>query len=287
MSRMTQGPQASGITHFILDSVSAGLGDLSLFAGPGLTAPGEPVSLAAPLSSACERLGWELDISNPAGECGTQTWLSPSILSEFFPELLRIMAPMCPERWVALDSQSCEQAAAKNARPVLPGTYHLLQFGVYPVLLDSQQSAIASLDRELQTLGGWVSKPAQGENLMLALPAALKRRKPGRLVVYSTDEWFRDFAGETLSTAVPDWKPAGSLEELAVLQSEADLLVVRLRPNELGVIASLWSRVPDQGMLVASGLRPQLPFLASRIELLQLPATSEELLGAVRRMLIG
>lgn len=286
-SRMVQGSAGGAIHHFVLDNLSAGLGDVWMLAGPGLSASAEkPIDIGGPLTSACEIKGWEMDTGPTASESGGRTWLSQGVLSELLLDILRTMTSMCPEKWVALETRDMGSGSLRLSRPVLPGRYHILQFTTYPVLLDSQAAALAALEREMTMLGGWLARSESGDGLEIGFPAA-GRKSPGTgILLYSPDPVFLAFAEEVLGQTYPSLSKAPGLAELAQMQQEADLVILRVKPHEFTLVASLMSRIPEQGILLATGLRPAIPFLSSRIEVIQLPATAEELLGSVRRMLI-
>ncbi len=286
-SRMVRGPAEGTIHHFVLDNLSAGLGDVWMLAGPGLSVSAEkPVEIGGPLTSACEIKGWEMDTSPTASESGGRTWLSQGVLSELLLDILRTMTPMCPERWVALDTRDIGIGSLRISRPVLPGRYHVLQFTTYPVLLDSQTAALAALEREMTMLGGWLARPESGDGLEIGFPAARKKSPGAGILLYSPDPVFLSFAEEVLGQTYQSLAKAPGLEELAEMQQAADLVILRVKPHEFTLVASLMARMPEQGILLATGLKPATPFLSSRIEVIQLPATAEELLGSVRRMLI-
>lgn len=283
-SRLCQGPGGS-LHHFVLDAVSAGLGELRLLSGPGIVAQADPSSVASTLSAACELLGWELDISPASSSEGSAAWLSSQTLSGLLLEILRVLTPLCPERWVALDSASFEKPF-RSSRVFLPGRYVTLQFGTYPVLLSSQQSALAALDREMSAIGGWSARTESGDSFTLAFPAALRLGSGDNVGVFPGDDYFDAVLDEVLPSIPAGFRKAATFSELASMQDECTLLVVRLKPGEMDIAAALAGRAPWQGLLLATGLQPQLPLFASRIDLLQLPATPEEVLGAIRRMLV-
>ncbi len=284
-SRMTPGPDRT-ISHFILDSVSAGMGEMRILSGPGIISPeAEPSSLASTISAACEILGWELDISPAASADGCTVWLSQQALSGLLLELLRVLAPLCPERWAALDS-SVHERIGRGTRPILPGRYLTLQFGIYPVLLATQTASLLAIDREIAALGGWTARNEQGDNLTIALPSSLRQGDGESVGFYANDDHLGRLVAEIEKSVPGGSLRASTLAELAGIQQECRLIVARLRPQELELAAALAGRAPWQGILIATGLQPRIPLFASRIELLQLPATPEELLGAVRRMLV-
>jgi hypothetical protein len=283
-SRLCQGPGGS-VHHFVLDSVSAGLGELRLLSGPGIISQTDPTSLASSLSAACELLGWELDIGPAASAEGSLVWLSQQALSGLLLEVLRVLASLCPERWVALDSCVYEKPF-RSGRAFLPGRFVTVQFGTYPVLLASQQAAMTALDREMSAIGGWSARTESGDSFTLAFPSAIRLGSGDCVGIYSGDEYFGAVMEEVLPSLPASCRMISTLPELASIQAECTLLVVRLRPGDLELAAALAGRAPWQGLLLATGLQPQIPLFASRIELLQLPVTPEEVLGAIRRMLV-
>ena len=284
-SRICQGPGGS-IHHFILDTVSAGLGDLRLLSGPGVVSQADPSSVASSLSAACELLGWELDMSPAVSEDSSRVWLSQPALSGLLLEILKVLASSCPERWVALDSVSYDEKPFRGGRAFLPGRYLTLQFGIHPVLLASQLSALTALDREMSALGGWTARSESKEALTLAFPSAIGVSGGETVGVYGGDEYFEALLDEVRPSLPGACASAATLSELAAIQPDCALLAVRLKPGELELAAALAGRAPWQGLLLATGLQPQIPLFASRIELLQLPATPEEVLSSIRRMLV-
>jgi PAS domain-containing protein len=282
-SRLCQGPGGS-LHHFVLDSVSAGLGYLRLLSGPGIVAQADPSPVASTLSDACEMLGWELDVSPTAAD-GSTVWLSRQALSGLLLEVLRVLAPLCPERWVSLDLAAFEKPFSSN-RAFLPGEYVTMQFGTYQVLLASQQSTLGALDREMSAIGGWSARTESGDSFTLAFPAAIRLGAGECVGVYPGDEYFASVLAEVLPSVPATVRMASTLSELAAAQAECSLIVARLKPGEMDAAAALAGRAPWQGLILATGLQPQLPLFASRIDLLQLPATPEEVLSAIRRMLV-
>lgn len=288
LSKISPGTRKGLLYHFLLDARSAGFEDAALLAGPGASgAEGDPASLMATLSAVCEVFGWSLLTSVEATASATRVWLSSPALTEFLLELLRLLAQIVPEKKMHLAIRSVSEIRGLSGRPVLPAAHCVMTFDCYPVLLSSHVSAMAALDREMISLGGWVARGAEGEEVSIAFPRVVEREEgPASLLLYSADQWFAEEARAVLGQVSIGWRQAETLEELVDLQQGCSAIMIRLKPGEMNLGAALAARCPGQSIILATGLRPRIPLTAGSILHLPLPASRDEILAAVRRMVV-
>ena len=290
-SKMTPGSGKDLIAHFIIDARSAGMEDVQILAGPGAAgAEGEPSSLRTALESVCEIYGWDLTVSDDSSADSTEVWLSAPALSEYLLDLLKLMAPMMPERKASLGTALMPEGRALAGRPVLPAIYGMVGFRTYPVLLPGHHQMLAGLEREIAALGGWMARNGeQGrDEVVVALPIVGRDLGERRQVtLYSADDWFTGEIEAVASGLQERLCEASTLSDLAEMQLSSRALVLRPRPGEAGLVSCLAARVPGQPMILATGIRPRIPVTVSSVMHLQTPATRDELLMALRRMIVA
>lgn len=290
-SKMIPGAGKDTIAHFLIDARSAGIEEVQILAGPGAAgAEGEPSSLRTAMEGVCEIYGWDLIASDDSSPESTEVWLSAPALSEYLLDLLKQMAPTMPERKASLSTAFVPEGRPLAGRPVLPAIYGMVGFRTYPVLLPVHQQMLAGLEREIAGLGGWMARSGeQGrDEVVVALPIVgrdLGERR--RITLYSADDWFTGEI-EAVTSGLPErFCLASNLTDLAEMQLSSRALVLRPRPGEAGLVSCLAARVPGQPIILATGVKPRIPVTVSSVMHLQTPATRDELLMALRRMIVA
>ncbi len=278
------GRTGNRISHTIIDA-----DDLDIHFGssssPGAYATaGSPASVAEALADAVRITRWEYDMSSEAADSGTKTWLSHRTLTAMLIDLMGLMTPFCPDRWIGLDTAPMEEEDIPGSF-FLPGVYHVLRFRVLPVLMPTQRILLERIRKQLQGLGCSLIHYESEDSLQLTIPEALTAGRNMDLVVYSSDSYFLRLCEEVLPSVAESWHVAESPADLTRLQERALALVLRLRPLELPLASAFTARLPSQPVLVVSGMRTGVPLLGSSTTLLQLPVDNKHLLVAIRRLL--
>jgi len=280
-SYMAEAPR--GISHTVADSGELELG-AAVSPSPGTWATaGNQASVAEALADAVRITRWEYDMSGAAAGSGTRTWLSHRTVTETMVQLMRLLAPFCPDRWAGLDTTVIDEDVP--GRLFLPGSYHVLRFRVLPVLMPAQLVLLERIRMQLRSLGCALVHTEEEDALQVAVPEALEAGRNMDVVVYSSDSHFLGQCERTLPSAADTWHISESPSEASRLQRKTLAMILRLRPDELPLVPAFVSRLPSQPMLVASGSMSGASPMGSCAELLQLPVEEKQLLVALRRLL--
>ncbi|HOZ18528.1 MAG TPA: hypothetical protein PLF04_09410 [Candidatus Fermentibacter daniensis] len=289
-SKMSPGPGKGQIFHLMLDERSAGIEEIQILSGPGSSgAEGEPSSFRSALASVCEIYGWEFLPTEEASSGSTEVWLSSQALSEYLLDLLRQMAPMMPDRKASLRIAEVPEGRMLSGRTIFPALYGIAGFRTYPVILPGQSALLASMERDIAGLGGWMAKTSENgiDEVMVAFPITGRDLGERRQVtVYSTDDWFTAEIEAVMQGLSEPFCLASNLPDLSEMQLASRALVIRPRPGEHGIVSCLAARVPGQSIILASGVKPRIPLTVSSVMHLQVPASRDEMLAALRRMIL-
>jgi len=287
-SRMkTPGP-GENILHTVLDSNRAGIADATTL-GPGsLSSSSEPRSLAEYLSIACRREGWEFDISGTTSEEGAPVWFARRAATDLLSSLLHILAPMCPDRWAGLETGWLDNTPQTGAFSFLPGQYHVIQFRLQGMGIAERSSILRQLSILFRGFGGWLAGSPDKDVLQVGLPAGKKHYKEIDAIIYSPLSSFTELYREAISgIKSKEFHVVESAREMAVRQQTAGAVICRLDQSNIHYATALAARIPDQPILVASGLSSGIPSITTKVRHLQLPVDRKTLLSAIRKTLRG
>ena len=287
-SRMkTPGP-GENILHTVLDSNRAGIADATTL-GPGsLSSSSEPRSLAEYLSIACRREGWEFDISGTTSEEGAPVWFARRAATDLLSSLLHILAPMCPDRWAGLETGWLDNTPHTGAFSFLPGQYHVIQFRLQGIGIAERSSILRQLSILFRGFGGWLAGSPDKDVLQVGLPAGKKHYKEIDAIIYSPLSSFTELYREAISgIKSKKFHVVESAREMAVRQQTAGAVICRLDQSNIHYATALAARIPDQPILVASGLSSGIPSITTKVRHLQLPVDRKTLLSAIRKTLRG
>lgn len=287
-SRMrTPGP-GENILHTVLDSNRAGIADATTL-GPGsLSSSSEPRSLAEYLSIACRREGWEFDISGTTSEEGAPVWFARRAATDLLSSLLHILAPMCPDRWAGLETGWLDNTPQTGAFSFLPGQYHVIQFRLQGIGIAERSSILRQLSILFRGFGGWLAGSPDKDVLQVGLPAGKKHYKEIDAIIYSPLSSFTELYREAISgIKSKKFHVVESAREMAVRQQTAGAVICRLDQSNIHYATALAARIPDQPILVASGLSSGIPSITTKVRHLQLPVDRKTLLSAIRKTLRG
>ena len=176
-----------------------------------------------------------------------------------------------------------------SGRTIFPALYGIAGFRTYPVILPGQSALLASMERDIAGLGGWMAKTSENgiDEVMVAFPITGRDLGERRQVtVYSTDDWFTAEIEAVMQGLSEPFCLASNLPDLSEMQLASRALVIRPRPGEHGIVSCLAARVPGQSIILASGVKPRIPLTVSSVMHLQVPASRDEMLAALRRMIL-
>ncbi len=287
-SRMRIPRSGENILHTVLDSNRAGISDATTL-GPGtLTSSSEPRSLAEYLSIACRREGWEFDISGTTSEEGAPVWFARQAATDLLSNLLHMLAPMCPDRWAGLETGWLDNTPETGAFSFLPGQYHVIQFKLQGIGIDERSYILKKLSILFRGFGGWLAGSPAKDVLQVGLPAAKKHYREVDAIIYSPLNSFTELCREAIAgIQSKKFHVVESAREMAVRQQTAGTIICRLDQSNIHYATTLAARIPDQPILVASGLSSGIPSINARVRHLQLPVDSKALLSAIRKTVRG
>lgn len=277
LSKMLPGPGRDQVLHLLIDARSAGMEEVVLQARAA--SPSPPATLDA-LAAACASAGLTAG-GSPQGTLGLQ----PEEAVRIFSSAARALSGILSDRTAVLSTGVPGNAASASGRAILPAPCAMVTLAAMPVLPPGADYLLAAVDRELAPAGAWCARSGE-DRLTLGMPLAAG---PGAAMtaLFSPDPWFRGLAEPALASLGVPWERAETLEELVEIQERSRALVLRLKPGETGLAASLAARVPGQEILVATGLPPRVVPPSAGISVLQLPAHAGEVLEAIRRTAVG
>ena len=283
-SRMRIPRSGENILHTVLDSNRAGIADATTL-GPGtLSSSSEPRSLAEYLSIACRREGWEFDISGTTSEEGAPVWFARRAATDLLSNLLHMLAPMCPDRWAGLETGWLDNTPETGAFSFLPGQYHVIQFRLQGIGIDERSYILKKLSILFRGFGGWLAGSPAKDVLQVGLPAAKKHYREVDAIIYSPLDSFTELCREAISGIhSKKFHIVESAREMAVRQQTAGIVICRLDQSNIHYATALAARIPDQPILVASGLSSGIPSITTRVRHLQLPVDSKTLFSAIRK----
>ncbi len=287
-SRMRVPRSGENILHTVLDSNRAGIADATTL-GPGtLSSSSEPRSLAEYLSIACRREGWEFDISGTTSEEGAPVWFARQAATDLLSNLLHTLAPMCPDRWAGLETGWLDNTPETGAYSFLPGQYHVIQFRLQGIGIDERSYILKKLSILFRGFGGWLAGSPAKDVLQVGLPAAKKHYREVDAIIYSPLNSFTELCREAISVIHSKiFQVVESAREMAVRQQTAGAIICRLDQSNIHYATALAARIPDQPVLVASGLSSGIPYITAKVRHLQLPVDSKTLLSAIRKTVRG
>ncbi len=287
-SRMRIPRSTENILHTVLDSNRAGIAD-STTLGPGtLSSSSEPRSLAEYLSIACRREGWEFDISGTTSEEGAPVWFARQAATDLLSNLLHMLAPMCPDRWAGLETGWLDNTPETGAFSFLPGQYHVIQFRLQGIGIDERSSILRRLSILFSGFGGWLAGSPDKDVLQVGLPAGKKHYREVDAIIYSPLSSFTELCREAISGIhSKKFHIVESAREMAVRQQTAGAVICRLDQSNIHYATTLAARIPDQPILVASGLSSGIPSITAKVRHLQLPVDSKTLFSAIRKTVRG
>ncbi|MCK5117560.1 MAG: hypothetical protein KAR44_13255, partial [Candidatus Aegiribacteria sp.] len=287
-SRMRIPRSGENILHTVLDSNRAGIAD-AITLGPGtLSSSSEPRSLAEYLSIACRREGWEFDVSGTTSEEGAPVWFARRAATDLLSNLLHMLAPMCPDRWAGLETGWLDNTPETGAFSFLPGQYHVIQFRLQGIGIAERSSILRQLSILFRGFGGWLAGSPDKDVLQVGLPAGKKYYKEVDAIIYSPLSSFTELCREAISgISSKKFHFVESAREMAVRQQTAGAVICRLDQSNIQYATALAARIPDQSILIASGLSSGIPSITTKVRHLQLPVDSKTLLSAIRKSLRG
>jgi hypothetical protein len=287
-SRMRTPRSGENILHTVLDSNRAGIADATTL-GPGtLSSSSELRSLAEYLSIACRREGWEFDISGTTSEEGAPVWFARRAATDLLSSLLHMLAPMCPDRWAGLETGWLDNTPETGAFSFLPGQYHVIQFRLQGIGIAERSSILRQLSILFRGFGGWLAGSPDKDVLQVGLPAGKKHYKEIDAIIYSPLFSFTELYREAISgIKSKKFHIVESAREMAVRQQTAGAVICRLDQSNIHYATALAARIPDQPLLVASGLSSGIPSITAKVRHLQLPVDRKTLLSAIRKTLRG
>ncbi|MBN1434653.1 hypothetical protein JW921_07830 [Candidatus Fermentibacterales bacterium] len=291
-SAMSISPDTGEISHLVLP---AGMSPQSAspawmqLPGPGVAgASREPLHLASVIAEACEKAGWEFDLSPEASSSGAPVWLTQPAAVQLVAALFDLLGEISPTRWMGVDAVVVEHSSVHGPAAILPGSYHVMEFRVGPALLPAQKQLISDLDSEMAALGGWARRSEDRESLVVSVPAAIpwKGRSDSALVYSPGDARFAAQCCDVLERTCGHVQCAEDPTGLAGGQEKAGILVIRASESAARLISALCVRIPTQPLLLASGVRLRTTLsLSPNRRHLRLPASDEELMMMARRLL--
>jgi hypothetical protein len=277
LSKMLPGPGKDQVLHLLIDARSAGMEEAVLQA----RAVRPPQSATAEsLAAACASAGLQA-----GGSAQGTLGLPPEEAARIFSSAARLVSGILSDRTAVLSTGLPGQAASATGRTLLPAPCAIVTLRTMPVLPPGAEQLPAAADRELAPAGAWCAWSGE-DRLSLGIPLAAGSGA-SMTALFSPDPWFRELAGTALASLGIPWERAETLEELVEMQERSRALVLRLKPGETGLAASLAARVPGQAILVVSGLPPRIVPPSSGISVLQVPAQAGEILEAIRRTALG
>ncbi len=287
-SRMRMARSEENILHSVLDSNRAGISDATTL-GPGtLSSSSEPGSLAEYLSVACRREGWEFDISGSTSEEGAPVWFTRQATTDLLSNLLRMLTPMCPDRWAGLETGWLDNTPETGAFSFLPGQYHVIQFRLQGIEVAERSVILRKLSILFRGFGGWMAGSPDKDVLQVGLPAAKKHYREIDAIIYSPMNAFTELCREAISKIKSKkFQFVDSAKDMASRQQTAGSVIVRLDQSNIHYATTLTARIPNQPILVASGLSSGIPSITTRVKHLQLPADGKAVFSAIRRIVRG
>lgn len=283
-SRMKRSRSEEGIHHTVLDSNRAGICDATTI-GPGmLTSSPEPRSLAEFLSTACRREGWEFDISGTTSEEGAPIWFSRRATTDLLSRLLHLLMPMCPDRWVGLETGWLDHTPETGSFSFLPGQYHVLQFKLQGMGVAERSAVLKNLSMLFRGFGGWLAGSTGKDTLQVGLPAAKKHYREVDAIIYSPHKQFTELCRDAISGLKSrKFHFVESAKDMATGQQTAGAMICRLDQSNIHYATALAARIPGQPVLAASGLSSGLPSITAGVKHLQLPVDSRTLFAEIRK----
>ncbi|MEN8209714.1 MAG: hypothetical protein ABFR50_10750, partial [Candidatus Fermentibacteria bacterium] len=136
--------------------------------------------------------------------------------------------------------------------------------------------------------GGWLAGSPDKDVLQVGLPAGKKHYKEIDAIIYSPLSSFTELCREAISgIRSKEFHFVESAREMAVRQQTAGAVICRLDQSNIHYTTALAVRIPDQPILVASGLSSGIPTITAKLRHLQLPVDRKTLLSAIRKTLRG
>ncbi len=288
LSSMRLDRSSGRVEHTLLDPARTGAAETTPPLLPGtIDDSGEPGSLAEYLSVVCRRAGWEFDVSVEAS-LGAPVWLTRRAATGLVSSLLATLEPMCPDRWIGLDSGWLDNSPETGGLTFLPGRYHVLRVRVQAPGFRARSAALEMTGRQVRSYGGWLAGSPGEEVVQIGIPAALAGFRERDLLVYSPEPGFAGLCRRAVDgTRGLDVSFAATALDLAEGQPTAGALVCRLDGSTLHFATTLAVRMPGQRILVASGLFSGLPAGVPRVSHLRLPEEEEDVMTAIRRLARG
>jgi hypothetical protein len=283
-SRMRLRRSGEHIIHTVLDSNRAGIADATTL-GPGtLTSSAEPRSLAEYFSIACRREGWEFDISVATSEEGAPVWFARRAATDLLSNLLNMLAPMCPDRWAGLETGWLDNTPETGAFSFLPGQYHVIQFKLQGIDVAERSAILKRLSVLFRGFGGWLAGSPSKDTLQVGLPAAKKFYREVDAIIYSPLDSFTGLCREAIAgIQSKTFHFVESAMDMAIRQQTAGAVICRLDQSNIHYATALAARIPNQPVLVVSGLSSGIPSISGRVKHLQLPVDSKALFSAIRK----
>lgn len=283
-SRMRLQRSGENILHTVLDSNRAGIADATTLSPGTFSSSSEPRSLAEYLSIACRREGWEFDISGATSEEGAPVWFARQAATDLLSNLLHMLAPMCPDRWAGLETGWLDNTPETGAYSFLPGQYHVIQFRLQGIGIAERSSILKRLSILFRGFGGWLAGSPDKDVLQVGLPAGKKHYREVDAIIYSPLSSFTELCREVISGInSKKFHFVESAREMAVRQQTAGAVICRLDQSNIHYATALAARIPDQPILVASGLSSGIPTITAKVRHLQLPVDSKTLFTAIRK----
>jgi len=284
-SRMRILRSGKNIFHTVLDSNRAGISDATTLSPGTFSSSIEPRSLAEYLSIACRREGWEFDISLTTSEEGAPVWFSRKTTTDLLSNLLHMLAPMCPDRWAGLETGWLDNNPEAGSFTFLPGQYHVIQFKLQGIGLAERSAILQQLSILFRGFGGWLAGSPDKDVLQVGLPAARKHYREIDAIIFSPHSSFTDQCREAVSNiSSKSFHFVESAGDMAVRQQTAGSVICRLDQSNIHYATALAARIPEQPILVASGLSSGIPSITAKVRHLQLPVDDKTLFSAIRKI---
>jgi len=276
------------ILHTILDSDIAGIGLGKSAIGPGvLLSPNREKAscLAESLSLACEKTGWEFDVSGETTVSGSPVWFSKRAAADILKHILHLLSPICPERWTGFEIAFLKNPPRNSDFPILQGDWHVLRFRIHSQELPDRNTILSKIDQFMRSIGGWLAGSNEKDVIQIGFPVAQVHAGGVEILVYSPPGDFLDMCRNVLSDKLSRQVIfTDSLEDLSSAQKASKALILRLDHTNIHIAASLAARIPNQNILVASGLNRGLPVGFTGVQYIQLPTNEKSLFTAIRRI---
>lgn len=276
------------ILHTIFDSNTAGIAtDISAI-GPGvLLTPNidEPSCLAESLSLACEKSGWDFDVSGITTSSGFPVWFRKDATLDILQHMLHLLSPVCLERWTGLETAFLKDTPKGSNFYILSGNWHVLRFRIHSKELPDRVAILSNINLFMRGFGGWLAGSPEKDVIQIGFPVAQLHTRAVDLIVYSPPGNFLNMCRNILSDNMTRQAIfTDSIEELSAGQVTANSLILRLDHTNMYAVSTLAARIPNQKILAASGLNYGLPTGAG-VQHIRIPTTRDSLVSAIRRIM--